>query len=51
MLRFNIKLISPVTKIAARTKEALIDAGTLGILFIPALVMSIDDYARRMGKW
>ena len=50
-LRFNVKLISPVTKIVARTKEALIDAGTLGILFIPALVMSIDDYARRMGKW
>ncbi|MGZ4851588.1 MAG: hypothetical protein ACXV3D_00165 [Halobacteriota archaeon] len=51
MLRFNVKLVSPVTKIVARTKEALFDAGTLGIVFIPALIMSIDDYARRVGNW
>ena len=39
--RVDVKSISPFRKTVARTKEALIDVGTFGLLIVLALGMSI----------
>ncbi|MGZ4851589.1 MAG: hypothetical protein ACXV3D_00170 [Halobacteriota archaeon] len=47
-LRVNVKSISPFRKTVARTKEALIDVGTFGLMIIFALGMEI--YGLRMQQ-